>query len=800
MKKNFLLLLSILLFTAVAIQAQQSPTKYYKTTTYAGDTKLLYDYGEYNGSNSSRVYVVDVPRDNKYYFSVLANMREGEKFNIYVDDVSFENIYSIGAGWQINSLPGSPIYLLAGKHKIRFYGEGPMVPMVEDISLTLNPPSGRGDTKHAAFLETMEQLKQQPLASVPTVEEAGDLTNKVLPNPQGNYNHAIDTSFNYSHFSYIYLAAGYHNFSTSGSTTARTLTLFNTANYSYSWANVNSGPGGESLLNLYVGLSGYYAILLRSYYNNTGTTNIIHNGTTIVSGATIGGRTYIMSSLKGGPLNFFTCKLSGDTRMVVSKFFSSSVRGYNDDYATSGDWSWGYSSRIKKDFATDSVQYGYVCAYSPSSTGTSDVYLGNLNSEVNNINYVEFPLLKPDDAIKAAPSSGTYNCISWSGGITSTWIWPPGAYSTYNCSSSGTDIVCFDHYYANTPVRYPGAWNYTRTGATSSNSMVDVWALNSYFTHASVRKPGNNHPHGYDWESKPGGTARTFHPRAALTNLSFGYGGIVNYYIPTGTYARSGAPAQSFESDADAVKAGVAVFENAALTETATQKLNSLLRKTTASFTSEFNDLYEAWKRTWEVNAIYSDPAMYCKNVEFEAMAQLANKNTRQAMLLVFEKFVGGDHLIGELMWTLTKEKYAYLLTEVKTERAANPNDAQGRYRVHGDHDNGVLYVEKILKLLQVETDVPLVMDAINVTVSPNPVKDRLTVQVITDKSSRLSVKAISAQTRQTKVLQAETMLPAGTHRFNMDVTGFAGNSGDIIAVQVMVDGVVKTVKVLVTR
>jgi hypothetical protein len=50
------------------------------------------------------------------------------------------------------------------------------------------------------------------------------------------------------------------------------------------------------------------------------------------------------------------------------------------------------------------------------------------------------------------------------------------------------------------------------------------------------------------------------------------------------------------------------------------------------------------------------------------------------------------------------------------------------------------------------------------------------------------------------KVLQPETLLPAGTHRFSMDITSFTGATGDIIAVQVVVDGVMKTVKVLVTK
>ncbi len=807
MKKSYLLLFSFLVLAAFQVIAQSTIVKKYVKNTKAGDVILVYNYGELRGTSTSKIYAIDAPKNEKYYLQILANLQKTEVLYLYVDDVFIDKIYPTRDGWQYINLKDYPLTLTQGKHILQFETaySSTMIPMVDEIYLTLNQPSsGRNDAPEAVaqFLNTVEQLKQQPLARVPTVEEAGDLTNKVLPNPQGNYDHAIDTNFTYSHFSVIYLAAGNHTFTTSGSTVGRSLTIFNPNNYIYSWSNANSGPGGESGLYLYVGLTGWYNIMLRPISPGSGITNILHNGNMLVSGAIVGGRTYAMSSLKGGPLNFFTCKLtgSGDTRMFASRHYSSSARGYNDDYTSTGDWYWGYSSRIKKDFSgIDSVQYGYVCAYSPTSTGISDVYLGNGNSPVHSGNYPEFPLLKTDDAILTA-NTGYYNCISWSGGVTSSWIWPPGAYSTYNCSSSGTDITCFDNFYSNNPVRYPGAWNYTRTGANSSNSIVDVWALNSYYTHASVRKPGNNHPHGYDWESKPGGTPRTLHPRAALTNLNAGYGGIVNYYIPTGTYARNGIPGLSFESDADAVKAGVAVFENARLTETASQKLNTMLRKTNASFSSDFNQLYDAWKNTWERNAIYSDPAMYCRNAEFEAMAQLANKNRYQAMLLVFDKFVGGDHLIGELMWTLTKEKYAHLLTEVKTERAANPNDASGKYKVHGDHDNGVLYVEKILKVLEEEAEVLPIVDGINVIVSPNPVKDRMTVQVITTKSTRISVKAVSAQTRMNKVLQPETLLPAGTHRFSMDITGFTGATGDIIAVQVVVDGVMKTVKVLVTK
>lgn len=801
MRKRPLLTLLLLFCITVYCEAQQTEIKKYAKYTKAGEVYVLNNYGELAANGSNRVYTVDVPRDKYYYLGVVVNMRLGQKMKVLVDGSGLDYIYGETEGWQYLSIK-TPTLLLTGKHTLSFIGSGIAVPMVEDIFLNTTPPASREAVPAPVndFLRKATELKQQPVVRTPSVDEAGDLTNKVLPNPLGLYDHAIDTTFNYSHFSWVYLTVGNHTFTTANSTISRSLTVFNTSNYNYSWSNVNGGPGGESGLYLYVGLAGYYSVMLRPYTSGTGTTDIILDGSTLVTNAIIGGRTYAMSSLKGGALNFFTCRLTGgDTRMIASRYFASSVRGYNDDYSGPGDWSWGLASRIRKDFATDSVQYGFVCAYSPGSTGISDVYLGNQNSEVNNTNYPEFPLLKPDDAIRAANNTGLYNCISWSGGVTSSWIWPPSAYSTYNCSSSGTDVTCFDNFYSNHPVRYPGAWNYTRTGATSANAIVDVWALNSYYTHASVRKPGNNHPHGYDWESKPGGTARTFHPRNALTNLSYGYGAVINYYIPTGTYARNAGMQQSFETDADAVKAGVAIFDVARLTAAADDKLGTLKRKVDNGFNSRFEELYEAWKKTWADNIIYSDPSAYCKNNEFAALAAYAQKNPKNAMVLVFDKFVNGnDHPIGELMWTLTKEKYGYLLDEVKTERLAKPYDEAGRYRVHGDHDNGVLYVEKILKLLEIPAEVAA--DNINVVVSPNPVKDRLTVQVVTTHNSRISVTAISGQTGMKRVLQPDTDMPAGTHRFNLNIQGFAGASGDIIAVQVMVDGQVKTVKVLVSK
>lgn len=806
MKKTFNLLIAFLLLFSGVLTAQKTDAKNYTDKRYAGDVILLKSWGELVGNVSHRVFVVHIDRKDVYYFNSLANMIYKANMDVYLDNNYWGVLKPSKDGWQNtgSNLPGQTLDI--GKHEIRIVGNNTMMPMIEEIFVSPTRFSSRENPATESFLQKTEQLQRQPVQPAGVVEN--DDMNKVLPNPEGTYTHAIDTSFAYSHYSSIYLGVGYHTFTTSGSTVAPSLMIFNTSNLAHSWSNAYGGGGNEASLYIYVSVAGYHSVMLRPSLNNTsGTSNILYNGSTLVSGAVIGGRRFGLGGLKGGLLNFFTCRLSAssDTRLVVSKYSGSSARAYNDDYAPNGgDWSWGVASRIKKDFTGDEVEYVFLCAYSPSTTGTCDVYMACENSNVYNTNYSEFPLLKADDAIKAAPSSGYYNCISWSGGITSSWSWPPSAFSTYSCANTGynySDVTCFDNFYANNPVRYPGAWNYTRSGATVSNATVDVWKLGITYTHGSVRKPGNNHPHGYDWESKPGGLTRTFHPRNALTNNSWGYGAVSDYYRSTGTFARMTGVTKAIESDMDAVKAGLAVIENASLSFEAQQKLRSLVAKTDRTKESRLSDLYNAWDATKIANAIYSDPEAYCKNPEHEALAAYAKQHPREAMLFAMDKFVNAnDHMIGVLLLMLTKAQYGYLLTEVKTERAANPNDALGRYRVHGDHDNGVLYVEKILKQLNDVADVRPPVEPVTIVASPNPAKDWFTVKLNVTAASTVSVKAMSAQTRAVKVLQAEKALAPGNYQFSLNATGFAGGTGDIITLQVIVNGEMKTVKVMVAK
>lgn len=801
--KKFILL-QLVLFCAIVVSAQRTETKIYPAGTMAGEAKLLSSYGSYSNGISSKVFVVDLPASKYYFISSLVNMQAGKPFTVSADAVEYDYLRPSLSGWQFEQAGSRPVYLQAGKHIISIRGTDAMVPMAEELNLSAVSLRASGTIPPAVqkFLQQNELLKAAPVQSFKPASETGDITNLVLPNPMGIYDHAIDTAFTYTHYSVVYLTAGNHTFTTSGSTINRSLTVFNPQDYNWSWSNVNGGPGGESGLYMIVGVAGYYSVMLRPVTDGqTGTTNIILDGTTLVSNAVIGGKRFAMSSLKGGDMNFFTCRLTaGDTRMLVSRYANSSARGYNDDYyGGGGSWNWGVCSRIKKNFnGIDSVQYAFVCAYSPTSTGICDVYMGCGNSNLPVKEPQNFPSLTTDDAIMTAPqTNGYYNCASWSGGVTSSWIWPPDVMSTYSCNS-GNVLQCFDNYLSNNPVRYPGAWNYTRTGATSSNAVVDLWKTDIKYTHVSVRKPGNNHPHGYDWESKPGGLDRTLHPRNALNNPNW-YGAVSNYYKPTGTYARTAGAEYAFETDQDAIRAGLAIYDKASLTRGAWDKLKRLLQKAPDAAKQQFDELYDAWDATKAANASQSDPAMYCTNKAYQALEKFAMANETAAMLKAFDKFINGDHIIGQLVWALTKNRYGKLLDEVKSERLANLYDKEGRYRIHGDHDNGILYIEKILQQPE-EITGQSAAAAVRVTVSPNPVINRLTVQVTADKPSSLGIFITSAQTGLKQVVQKETTIGAGTHNYTVAVNTIAGSAGDILAVQVMLNGSLQTVKVVVMK
>ncbi len=167
-----------------------------------------------------------------------------------------------------------------------------------------------------------------------------------------------------------------------------------------------------------------------------------------------------------------------------------------------------------------------MIANDPSQDGNIDVYMDVTPAKHEyDYDFDDLPYLKEDDALLSDTSHAAdeyppykdYNCWAWSGGITNYCVephnWGPWV-SGEPWEVDEGDLKSFDNYYLNredggakgSAPRYAGAWNYVRTDINDPDVTIDLWKwnFNDVISHASVRKPGNGYPHGYDWESKMG--------------------------------------------------------------------------------------------------------------------------------------------------------------------------------------------------------------------------------------------------------------------------------------------------------
>lgn len=439
------------------------------------------------------------------------------------------------------------------------------------------------------------------------------------------------------------------------------------------------------------------------------------------------------------------------------------IRAFNDDYyGGGGDFSWGLASRVKKDF-TMSISAALVSAYSSySPTGTCDLYIKCQNSTI--MSY--FPNLEADDAIQSAPASGTYNCTSWSGGIINYWEWPPSPYSRYYVFKN--PLASFDNFYAANPrYGFPGeAMTYSRSGATSSNSVVDLWALNGSYTHGSVTKPGNKHPHGYDWESKPGSLMRTFHPRNALNGSS--YGSVSNYYKQT-----SSKSAMMLD---ESIAMGHSVIENVELTAAEKLIVSEAIRSLSTNQRNELNSKYNAWKQTWEKPeiAMQSNPRMYANSKEYDEFIDYCKSQGELVWPYIFDKFQQGDFFVINALEDLTLDENPDVLEKVKKESSLKPVTESGAFIVRSPKTYAMKYIKELLKssnsVTSTDDDGITYSNSFEFNVYPNPVDVTSQLSFVLPADAKVSAQVIDLNGRILSVVVNEQVLKAGPQNYKLNI------------------------------
>jgi hypothetical protein len=436
----------------------------------------------------------------------------------------------------------------------------------------------------------------------------------------------MDVPVNYTWYAWVSLTQGVTYEFATGHLTAGAdpvLHVFNPANTSQSWVNDDFAPPDRNAkLTFTASSTASYMVLMRAYGSSTGTATVYQSGAVLGSLSPMAGvRMYTGSSTPGGNLNYFTGMKSAsgvDTRIWLFDA-NDLVKAQNDDYTGPGTFSWGYHSRLNGSFGN--IYYIMVSGYSSTSpSGTTDLY-AKLPDATDAP--TAFPNLNANDAIQTAPYSEVYNCISWSGGITSTWHWPPEGGNPWYVA--GNPLQTFHNFYSNTCAaggtckRYPEAnvWKYGSYSTDPANRIVALWYNNAAasYTHGSVKKPANGFPHGYDWESKPGRLERTFHPRDALVDETFwGYGHIVGYYQHTGYTAKVAAGDKPPEdvTEKESIDRGSSVLEEPVVFSPQEKaRLSGAAARLSAEDRGEFEKLFAAWTATFPKHRHQSNPAAY---------------------------------------------------------------------------------------------------------------------------------------------------------------------------------------------
>lgn len=661
-----------------------------------------------------RAFDITVPQAGLYHVRAWLMGVNGGGLVVYLDTQSqpVGTVARTDSGWHyhnvISATGAETLALPAGAHTLSFSSRGDDVPEVESLQFSTNTlPQGAEDENYTTYIAGLQAKSLPADYATKKATSSGGTTLGDLPSD--NYCYSIGMSFSYSYRSSFYFSAGqsvvFETRKAGPYASDPVLYLFSSSNpEAASWSN-DDYNGRQSRIAATIPTAGYYTLLARTYNpSSPGTSDLYKDGTLYASNIALAGNKLACSLNKTGmALNYFTSYLTGDSMLWVVDQASGNSTGlvgaFNDDYTVSSDFAWGKASRVHR---TSSLvpTYAIITAYSAlNPTGTADVYLENEDSDI----MWAFPNLKAADAIKSAPSSSVYRCISYSGGVTTFYTWPPDPSDPwYNADP----LTAFDNWYGNRPSRYSGAWTYTRNGATVSTSIVDLWALNGTYTHGSVKKPGNGWPHGYDWESKPGTLTRTFHPRHALRSQSAGsYGDVVAYYIWTGQTA-SAAGASKVAAAAggramltDALAAGVAVMEQPALTTAEASKLQTLKSALASSVSAQFERLYAAWRATWDRPelAILSNPDEFTKSREYSDLLQFCRQQKRQLWPLAFERHLAGDAFAFKLVQDLTLPELQAVLAGVRQESAQERYTADGKYVVPSLHANMTKFVQAAL-------------------------------------------------------------------------------------------------------
>jgi hypothetical protein len=816
--KTKCLLFCLILFGSIApkVGGQLYAVKSYsnETTSLGGDAFIKESHIMIDGKNTYRVFEVEVPEEGDYHLNawlMAAETKDGYlPYDILVNgEKSYNRILPERCNWQSIGIVDAKrragtVRLKKGTNTIAISAVAPEIAEVEFIRLSKDPRRARIlDTNYRAFIEEIEREVQEASArgvaftsmedSLSTVEAK---SGQGLANPAGNYHHRMNVSIRYTTYKTYSFNAGQQVFFTTYAPSGyqHVLEVFSKTNpQSHTWVNLSNSSGLASI-NITIPATGVYYVRVRAWRQRTqGLVDLNVNGQYYFTNCAVSGNGFRWIHTGSTTYNYFTTHRSSDPRIWIedNTGIPGRIRAENDDYYGSGDFNWSLNSRVKRNFGGLSIGAVLLSAYgSHNPVGTCDLYA--MCQDGTAMSW--FPNLKADDAIQSATSSGVYNCISWSGGIIDYWEWPPSSWSQYY--KPGDPLGSFDKFYDT--VRYINCMRYTSNGATVSNSMVDLWALNGSYTHASVTKVGNDgdpanyHPHGYAWESKAGSLERFFHPRHALNGST--YGAVDKYYRQV-----AGTKSMTLQ---ESLAEGLSVIEHVGFSVSERARVMEMRQALPLSAQDAFETKYNAWVATWALPevAIHSDPRMYANSKEYDELIVFCRKQGRAIWPMVFEKLEQGDFLAINALEDLTLADNIHVLEAVKEENLTKSHAEGGEFIVRSPYINAMKYVKRLLASPEVLASIDEGIKYSNCypfAVYPNPSRGNVTVSFALLEPGEVSIRVYDLKGRLVATPMASQRLAIGDYAIPWNQGNVAPG---VYLMQLTVGGVINVKKLMVTE
>jgi FlgD Ig-like domain len=751
-----------------------------------------------------KVLDIEILLDGNYMIDLATNASATQKENlkVIIDDkkLSDEIIISKKDAWALGSMKNnkdgkeSSTFLTKGIHQIKLTFGNIEVPNTDEITIYRNGTIAKLSMNK--YSEYIDNLKLNKLSADYLSWKKKNKGARIAPNPKGNYDHQLEIPFKYTHYENFSFTQGQLvTFNTKGSNGDPVMYLFNAVNGgvnpSASWVNDDSNSTVESLISVTIPSTGIYTLLIRAYGNingqnyGSGICDLWKDGVLYRNSIPVAGTSFQSGNPKiNQNVNFFTAKMSSgsDTRLYVSGNTLAPIETQNDDYSSggNGDFSWALSSRIKTLWASQPLPLVQVNAFSISSIGTCDIFMNVLNSTIAS----SFPNVKPDDAIQTAPATGNsgpgvYNCGSWAGGVTTFWFWPDSYFPQW-VPANGDFLTAFDNFYGNNPARYSGAYTYTRSGANATNGSVALWANPNWYnapnepgnptkyTHASVTKPGNDNPHGYDWESKPGGLMRTFHPRDALNNLnSNGYGNISTYYRYTGVNAARMTSGSNGISMEESLERGLSVIDNVEFDSEEKTKLNKSNLKVESKIVDEFNRMLNDLENTPispELEKYSSHRIIYCGSKTYKTLSEWCSKQGKSIYPLLISKYSVDKPWMLLLVNDILVSQHSDVLEIVKKENIKSSNDEKGAYIVRTSEMNCMRFLKKLIKDLDGQNSANSLSQNY-----PNEMDSQTTINFEIENASEVSINVYDDKGNLVKTLIDNINQQAGKYTITWD-------------------------------